>query len=39
MINLDQNIYLCGPPPMIDAAAKVLTKKRVALENIYYDKF
>jgi Na+-transporting NADH:ubiquinone oxidoreductase subunit F len=31
--------YLCGPPPMIDAAIKVLTRKKVALEDIYYDKF
>lgn len=31
--------YLCGPPPMIDAAMKVLAKKGVHMENIYYDKF
>ncbi len=31
--------YLCGPPPMIDASLKVLTKKGIPLENIYYDKF
>ncbi len=31
--------YLCGPPPMIDAAIKVLTKKGVHIENVYYDKF
>ena len=31
--------YLCGPPPMIDAAIKVLTKKGVHEIYIYYDKF
>lgn len=31
--------YLCGPPPMIDAAIKVLTKKGVGDIHIYYDKF
>ena len=40
---LDEKIpkeaYLCGPPPMIDAAIKVLTKKGVREEHIYYDKF
>ena len=31
--------YLCGPPPMIDAAIKVLTQKGVHEIHIYYDKF
>jgi Na+-transporting NADH:ubiquinone oxidoreductase subunit F len=31
--------YLCGPPPMIDAAIKILTKKGVQEIHIYYDKF
>ncbi|MGC8977627.1 MAG: NADH:ubiquinone reductase (Na(+)-transporting) subunit F [Candidatus Ratteibacteria bacterium] len=31
--------YLCGPPPMIDAAIKVLTKKGMDINLIYYDKF
>lgn len=31
--------YLCGPPPMIDAAMKVLTREGVKPENIFYDKF
>lgn len=31
--------YLCGPPPMIDAAIKVLAKHRVGQEDILYDKF
>ncbi len=31
--------YLCGPPPMIDASIRVLTKKGVKDINIHYDKF
>ena len=31
--------YLCGPPPMIDAAMRVLSKKGIASEDVYYDKF
>lgn len=31
--------YLCGPPPMIDAAVKVLIQKGIKKENIYFDKF
>jgi Na+-transporting NADH:ubiquinone oxidoreductase subunit F len=35
----DKEAYLCGPPPMIDAAVKVLAKKGVRESDIYYDKF
>lgn len=35
----DLEAYLCGPPPMIDAAIKVLTKKGLLETDIYYDKF
>lgn len=35
----EKEAYLCGPPPMIDAAVKVLVKKGVKAENIFYDKF
>lgn len=31
--------YLCGPPPMIDAAIKVLKEKGVGKDNIHFDKF
>ncbi len=31
--------YLAGPPPMVDAALPVLTRKGVREEDIYYDKF
>ncbi len=37
--NGNTEAYLCGPPPMIDAAIKVLTKKGVHEIHIYYDKF
>ncbi|MDQ4116570.1 MAG: 2Fe-2S iron-sulfur cluster binding domain-containing protein [Actinomycetota bacterium] len=31
--------YVCGPPPMVDAAIATLTKLGVKEENIFYDKF
>lgn len=31
--------YLCGPPPMIDAALPLLELKGVDEDKIYYDKF
>jgi propane monooxygenase reductase subunit len=31
--------YLCGPPPMIDAAIPVLIRKGISEERIFYDKF
>lgn len=31
--------YLCGPPPMIDAAIPVLTGAGVTEKEIYFDKF
>ena len=35
----EKEAYLCGPPPMIDAALKILPNKGIEQENIYYDKF
>jgi len=35
----EKEAYLCGPPPMIDAATNVLINKGIQLEDIYYDKF
>ena len=35
----DTQAYLCGPPPMIDAAIEVLKKLDVSEENIHFDKF
>ncbi len=31
--------YLCGPPPMIDAAIEVMVDQGMNEENIYFDKF
>jgi propane monooxygenase reductase subunit len=31
--------YVCGPPPMVDAAIASLTALGVREENIFYDKF
>ncbi|HZD64519.1 MAG TPA: hypothetical protein VE152_00305, partial [Acidimicrobiales bacterium] len=31
--------YLCGPPPMIDAAVPVLEAKGVEEHRIFFDKF
>ena len=42
--NLDENqsqtqAYLCGPPPMIDAAIPVLVRKGISEDRIFFDKF
>ena len=31
--------YICGPPPMVDAAIATLTRLGVPEERMYYDKF
>jgi len=31
--------YLCGPPPMIDAALPLLESAGVPPEQVFYDKF
>ena len=31
--------YVCGPPPMVDAAIATLTTLGVKENNIHYDKF
>lgn len=33
------DIYMCGPPPMIDAALEVLGSHSVPDEQVFYDKF
>jgi propane monooxygenase reductase subunit len=35
----DVDAYLCGPPPMVDAAMELLLAKGVAEDHIYFDKF
>jgi propane monooxygenase reductase subunit len=31
--------YLCGPPPMVDAAVGLLVQKGVPESRVYFDKF
>lgn len=31
--------YLCGPPPMVDAAIGLLVQKGVPEDRVFYDKF
>lgn len=33
------DLYLCGPPPMVDAAMPLLDSRGVSAEHIYFDKF
>lgn len=33
------DLYLCGPPPMVDAAIALLEAQQVPPEQIHYDKF
>jgi propane monooxygenase reductase component len=35
----DIDAYLCGPPPMVDAAIELLVRRGVPEGQIYYDKF
>ena len=35
----DVDIYLCGPPPMVDAVRSFLEAKGVKPANFYYEKF
>lgn len=35
----EKEAYLCGPPPMIDAAMVTLAKKGISAERIHFDKF
>lgn len=35
----DRDMYVCGPPPMVDAALAVLERRGVATEHIFFDKF
>lgn len=32
-------VYLCGPPPMVDAALELLDSRAVPKDQIFYDKF
>jgi propane monooxygenase reductase subunit len=35
----DHEAYLCGPPPMVDAAIATLMAKGVGEARIFYDRF
>jgi len=35
----EMDAYLCGPPPMVDAAIAMIDAKGVPEERVYYDKF
>ncbi|MBE9375378.1 2Fe-2S iron-sulfur cluster binding domain-containing protein [Saccharopolyspora sp. HNM0983] len=35
----ESDVYMCGPPPMIDAGLQVLEARSVPQEQIFYDKF
>jgi propane monooxygenase reductase component len=32
-------VYMCGPPPMVDAALGLLETHAVPKDQIFYDKF
>jgi benzoate/toluate 1,2-dioxygenase reductase subunit len=35
----DADVYLCGPPPMVDAVRSFLTAQSATPANFYYEKF
>jgi propane monooxygenase reductase subunit len=35
----DCDVYMCGPPPMVDAALPLLETMGVPVEQVFYDKF
>ena len=35
----DRDAYICGPPPMVDAAIASLERRNIPAEHIYFDKF
>ncbi len=35
----EHEAYVCGPPPMVDAATALLERRGVAPDRIYVDKF
>ena len=35
----DADAYLCGPPPMVDAAIALLERRGVPEAHIYFDRF
>ena len=37
--NGDVDVYLCGPPPMVDAVRHYLAEQAVSPANFYFEKF
>jgi benzoate/toluate 1,2-dioxygenase reductase subunit len=35
----DVDVYLCGPPPMVEAVSHYLRENGIAAANFYYEKF
>ena len=35
----DHHVYMCGPPPMLDATEKIVLGARVLPANVHADKF
>lgn len=35
----DVDVYLCGPPPMVDGVSRYLAEQGIAPANFYYEKF
>ena len=35
----ESDVYMCGPPPMIDAGLEMLESRSVPQEQVFYDKF
>ncbi len=33
------DIYLCGPPPMVEAVSRFIREQGIAPANFYYEKF
>lgn len=33
------DLYLCGPPPMVDAVQRYLNEQAISPQNFYYEKF
>ncbi|MBK5542262.1 ring-hydroxylating dioxygenase ferredoxin reductase family protein [Pseudomonas sp. TH05] len=37
--NGDVDVYLCGPPPMVEAVSQFIREQGIAPANFYYEKF
>ena len=39
LVGIPIDVYLCGPPPMVEAVRNYLTTRGVVAKNFYYEKF